>query len=165
MPSPTFSYPSPRPVPFTLDTAAIQDAAAAALAHVPMREPERVAFETARIHLTGRAQLALDGGKLRLTSPRSHDTYLCTRVSCTCQAGKHGRYCWHRAAAALIRSIWDRARPLVRCPHCYGPMVAAHTHAGERSVQCLVCAHELLFGAVEVLGLAAWYEPAAQKAA
>lgn len=159
------SYPSPRPIRFTLDPDAVRAAAAAVLAGVAASEPQRVAIETARVHLTGHAQVALDGGKLKLTSPKSQQSYHCTRTSCTCEASAHNRYCWHRAAAMIVRHIWDSARPLVRCPHCFGPMIASHTYGGERSVSCLVCRHELPFGAVEALALATWYEPDARQAA
>jgi len=163
MPAQPILYPSMRPVPFRLDSEAVRAAAAALSERVT--EPQRVALDTARIHLTGQAQLALDGGRLVLTSPRSSNRYTCTRTSCDCEAGRFNRLCWHRAAAAIVRHIWDRARPLVRCPHCLGPMVASRTIGGERSVSCLACQHELPFGAVEALHLTAWYEVAARQAA
>jgi hypothetical protein len=163
MPPLPIIYPSARPVSFRLDSEAVRAAAAALSERVT--EPEKVAIETARIHLMGQAQLALDAGRLVLTSPRSSNRYTCTRTTCDCAAGKHGKLCWHRAAASIVRWIWDRARPLVRCPHCLGPMVAARTIGGERSVACLVCSHELPFGAVEALHLTAYSEMAARQAA
>jgi hypothetical protein len=164
MPPQPISYPSQRPIPFALDPDAVRAAAAALNERAPT-EPLRTALDTARVHLTSHAQLALDGGRLLLTSPRSERRYTCTRTRCDCDAFRFNRLCWHRAAAMIVRHIWDSAQPHVRCPHCFGPMIASRTHGGERSVSCLVCRHELPFVAVEALSLAAWHEPAAQQLA
>lgn len=159
----SFSYPSARPVAFRIDAEAVRAAAAAMLATVTP-EPQRVAIKAAQLHLTGQAQLALFGGKLLITSPRSRNRYTCTRTSCTCEAAQYRRFCWHRGAAQIVRRIWDADQPVARCPHCLGPMVASRTYGGERSVCCLACQHELL-GTVQALGLAAWSQPVQQKEA
>lgn len=163
MPAQPICYPSAKPVAFWLDAEAVR--AAAAVLSKAADKPELAAFDAARLHLTSSACLALDAGRLLITSAHRPERYTCTRTSCTCKAGQFNRQCWHKAAATVVRWIWDRSKPLVRCPHCYGPMVATRTIGGERSVSCLVCSHELLFGAIEQLQLATWYEPAAQRAA
>ena len=163
MPPTPISYPSTKPLPFRINAAAVIAAAAA------LRSRELFAFQNqlsdAEKHLCGHARLALDGGKLLLTSPRSQQRYTCTRTECSCEGAQHRRYCWHRAAATIIRSVWDKQLPLVRCPYCLGPMLDTHTIGGERSVACLVCSHELPYGAVAALTLMPWQTQRPRRAA
>ena len=133
-------FPATRPIRIRLTEPAV--AAAAVRSHLPATDvSRRKALDTAESWLT-QCELWLDGGRLLLTSPRSHNRYTCTRTSCTCIAGAHSLTCWHRAAAAIVRAAWDAARPRYRCPHCAGPMVDATTYGGEPSVACLACGHE-----------------------
>lgn len=158
MPPRLITFPATEPVPITLDALSLTAAAEQARAAV-RDDAERRRIDTALAHLRGSAQLALNGGRLLLTSPHSTNRYLCTRTSCTCEAARFGRACWHRAAAMLVRAVWDAARPSWRCPYCIGPMVASRTYGGERSYTCLVCGHERHAATMD--GLIPWTAPAA----
>lgn len=88
---------------------------------------EAQAFTKAAYHVAGGiAPRALDDDALLIPSANSTSVYYTSPISCSCQAGEHGRPCWHRAlatATALRHRLlngfaaqWDSAARQQRPP-------------------------------------------------
>jgi hypothetical protein len=107
------------------------------------------AITRARAMLPATVITPLTGGSVRITSPRSGQTYVTSARHCTCQQAYTAvpGPCWHRAVAraAQIAGDWRT------CPMCGGRMRAARTLAGEACYACTRCGHEHMQAVADVL--------------
>lgn len=104
------------------------------------------AVEKAAAYLQAIGRIQMLDTSLVVHSARSNNTYIATASTCQCQAASHGNPCWHRAAALLVQRT--RERQAWMCKYCFGPMTPGATIAGEPSLTCEFCGHEVMASVV-----------------
>lgn len=82
----------------------------------------------------------LPAGRYRIVSAHSGASYVTSSTDCTCLAAMAGRPCWHLAAVRLQAL---ETEPRWACKLCGGEMQPSTTIAGEPSLVCDGCGHEV----------------------